>query len=71
MKIVKFEKGESKVTRKLISKFGESIYQCPEVRSIFIRVKFKDGSNLGFRRDEDEDNFDEIVRKELNKDKEE
>mgnify|MGYP000327270957 CR=1 FL=1 len=65
MKVVKFQKGEdSKVTRKIISKFGESIYHYPEVKSVFIKVCFKDGSNIGFRRDEEEDTFNEIMKEE-------
>jgi hypothetical protein len=62
MKIYKIQKGDSKVTRKLISKFGESIYHYPEVKSVFIRVNFKDGSTIGFKRDEEEDTFDELIR---------
>jgi hypothetical protein len=62
MKIYKIQKGDSKVTRKLISKFGESIYHYPEVKSVFIKVNFKDGSTLGFKRDEEEDTFDELLR---------
>ncbi|MDP2925099.1 MAG: hypothetical protein Q8N99_01880 [Nanoarchaeota archaeon] len=58
MKIFKVEKTrKSKVTRKIIANFGEAIYQCPEIRSVQLKVYFKDGSSLGFNRDEDEDDF--------------
>jgi hypothetical protein len=64
MKIYKLDKAKnSKVTRKLIANFGETIYDCPEIRSVFIRVSFKDGSNIGFRRDEDEDDFQDFFEK--------
>jgi hypothetical protein len=67
MKIVKLQKGDSKVSRKIISKFGESVYHYPDVKSVFIKINFKDGSNIGFKRDEEEDTFDEIVREEFGK----
>ena len=61
MKIAKITKEEEqKVSRKVISKFGEAIYHCPEVSSVFIKVNFKDGSSIGFRRDENEDDFDRL-----------
>ena len=64
MKILKVDKAKnSKVTRKLVANFGEAVYQCPEIKSVFIRVSFKDGSNIGFRRDEDEDDFQDFFEK--------
>ena len=64
MKIYKFDKTKnSTVDRKIISKFGEAIYSCPEIRSVFIKVSFKDGSSIGFKRDEDEDDFQDFFEK--------
>lgn len=63
MKIIKIEKGDSKVTRKLITKFGESVYHDDNIRGVMIKVFFKDGSSIGFRRDEDEDTLEEIFEK--------
>jgi len=61
MKIAKITKEEEqKVSRKVISKFGEAIYHCPEVSSVFIKINFKDGSSIGFRRDEGEDDFERL-----------
>jgi len=60
MKIAKITEDETKISRKLISKFGESIYHCPDVESVIIKVNFKDGSSIGFRRDECEDDFDRL-----------
>jgi len=62
MKIIKIEKFDSKVSRKLVSNFGKSIYSYPEVKSVFIKIKFKDGSSIGFSKDEDEDSFDEFLK---------
>lgn len=72
MKVFNFDKAKnSKVDRKIISNFGEAVYQCPEIRSVFIKVNFKDGSNIGFRRDEDEDEFQDFFDKIEEMDKEE
>ena len=67
MKVVKIPKGDSEVTRELITQFGESLYHYPEVKSVFVKVNFKDGSNVGFKRDEEEDTYDEIIREEFGK----
>jgi len=64
MKVYKFDKTKnSKVDRKIVSSFGEAVYGCPEIRSVFIKVNFKDGSNIGFKRDEDEDDFQDFFEK--------
>jgi len=64
MKIVKFQKEEikkTKIKREYISHMGERIYQDPEVRAVSIKIEFKDGSQLGFYRDEDEDAFEKLI----------
>jgi len=53
MKTIKLIGNEIKINREIISKFGETIYHCPE-------VNFKDGSSIGFEREEFED---EVERK--------
>lgn len=63
MKIVKLEKEDFKISRKMISQFGESVYGCPEVKSISIKINFKDGSTIGFRRDEEEDEIKEMIER--------
>ena len=63
MKVVKFEKEDSKINRKMVSQFGESIYSCPEVKSVLIKINFKDGSNIGFKRDEVEDEIKDIIER--------
>lgn len=65
MKIVKIkEKEGSRITRKLISNFGESIYYHPEIKSVFIKVNFENGSSISFKRDEIEDEW-EAIEKEI------
>jgi hypothetical protein len=72
MKVYKFDKTKnSKVDRKIVSSFGEAIYSCPEIRSVFIKVNFKDGSSIGFKRDEDEDDFQDFFEKLEERDNEE
>ena len=69
MKVYKFDKSKnSKIDRKIISSFGEVVYGCPEIKSVFIKVNFKDGSSIGFKRDEDEDDFQDFFEKLENKD---
>lgn len=63
MKIVKLEKEDSKISRKVISQFGENVYSCPDVKSVLIKINFKDGSTLGFRRDEYEDEIKDIIER--------
>lgn len=63
MKIVKFQKEDSKMSRKVISQFGESVYSCPDVKSVLIKINFKDGSTIGFRRDEDEDEIKDMIER--------
>jgi len=48
---------KSRLDRNIISTFGNSIYLCPEVESIRINVRFKDGSSIGFNKDEDLDDI--------------
>ena len=56
MKIVNVEHKESSwINKDVISSFGQKIYQCPEVDAVFIQVSFKDGSNIGFRKEDTDD----------------
>ncbi len=41
--------------RKLISIFGNAVFQCPETLSVAIIVNFKDGSSVGFEREKSEE----------------
>lgn len=58
MKRVEIDSVNSKVTREFISKIGHKIYQDSGVDGILIKVSFKDGSAIGFRKDEFEDDFE-------------
>ena len=65
MKIIRVKENDGgKITRKLISNFGESIYYHPEIKSVFIKVNFKNGSSISFKRDEIEDEW-EAIEKEI------
>jgi hypothetical protein len=70
MKIIKLDPVTSKVNRKLISTFGNSVYSCENVRTVFMKVNFKDGSAISFRRDEDEDRFQKALEELEEKEKE-
>ena len=61
MKIVKLKKdgGSSKISRKLVSSFGENIYHSPDIQAVSIKVEFKDGSTIGFYRDESLDKWED------------
>jgi hypothetical protein len=63
MKIVKLQKEDSKISRKVISQFGESVYGCTDVKSVLIKIHFKDGSTLGFKRDEEEDDIKDMIER--------
>jgi hypothetical protein len=60
MKIFK-EANKAKVTREIISKFGETVYRTPDVEKVFIKVSFNDGSAISFRREQLEDEFDNLM----------
>ncbi len=66
MKILKTDVKHSKVDRKLITGFGQTIYHASDVKSVFIRVDFIDGSSISYSRDEDDDEFGSVTDKELN-----
>jgi len=59
-KIIKLKPKGYSVSKELISKFGEMVYHAEGVESVCIEVDFKDGSNLGFRRDEGRDTVEGI-----------
>jgi len=66
MKTLKINQGANKVkiSREVISKFGEMIYHTKEVESINIKVNFKDGTIIGYKRHERKDDFDREMDKE-------
>ena len=49
---------KTKISREAISKFGEMVYHTDEVESIDIKINFKDGTIIGYRRHERKDDFD-------------
>jgi hypothetical protein len=61
MKSIKIAKKESEVDRQLITKFGEAVYSYSEVEAVFIRVEFKDGSSISYKRDESEDKIETLL----------
>ncbi len=61
MKILKTSVKHSKVDRKLISGFGQTVYHASDVKSVFIRVDFNDGSSMSYSRDEDDDEFNTVT----------
>ena len=58
MKTVKIDKQSSRVNRKVLANFGEAIYHCEDVESVLMKVNFKDGTSISFKRDEDDDDFE-------------
>ena len=55
MKALKFKENQPKITREIVKTFGETVFHTGDVSSIMISIEFKDGSALGFRK-EDRDN---------------
>ncbi|MEI6058949.1 MAG: hypothetical protein WCP89_04225, partial [archaeon] len=64
MKTLKTNKKESKVTRELITAFGERIYHQDEVKETRMMVRFKDGSSIEYHRAETKD-LREKIEKEI------
>ena len=64
MKRVEIDNVSSKVTREFIAKMGHKIYQDSGVDGVLIKVSFKDGSAIGFRKDEYEDDFENLFEEE-------
>lgn len=64
MKKIKLEtekKSKYQLDRHLISKLGNSLYLNPNVESVIMHIHFKDGSSIGFKKDEEEDEFEDII----------
>ncbi len=64
MKIIKLNKSEQKIDRQLITSFGDAIYNKDGVESIEIKINFKDGSNIGYKRHEIKDRIDKEMEEE-------
>lgn len=66
MKTLKLNKveGKTKISREVISKFGEMVYHVDDVESIDIKINFKDGTIVGYKRHERKDDFDRMVDEE-------
>lgn len=64
MKTLRLSKRDIKIDRQVVRKFGEAVYQVEDVESVSIKVDFKDGSTLGFKRHERQDNFDRAMEEE-------
>lgn len=60
---------QSKIDRKIISNLGNSIYNCLDVSLVQIKIKFRDGSNIGFFRSEEDDTVEELLGKVTEKEK--
>ena len=58
MKVFKINKEKGKITRELISAMGHRIYQHEDIKGIKIKAIFKDGSEIGFFKDENKDDFE-------------
>jgi hypothetical protein len=71
-KILRIAKEEmpknSKISREVLAKFGETIYNFEEVRAIRMEVLFKDNRSITFNRSKMSDTFE--VRKEKEEEEE-
>ncbi len=64
MKTLKLMRNNVKIDRQVVKKFGEAVYHTSDVESVSIKVDFKDGSTLGFKRHERQDEFDRSMEAE-------
>ncbi|MBS3066470.1 hypothetical protein J4205_01480 [Candidatus Pacearchaeota archaeon] len=62
MKVFKLLPEKGKITRETLSHLGNWIYQSDEVREVVVKVKFKDGVEMGFKKNEAEDELLEFLR---------
>jgi hypothetical protein len=62
MKTLKLNEKTSKIDREAIAKIGKAIYQFQDIEFVFIKVKFKDGSSIGFKREELDDEVENMMR---------
>ena len=66
-KILKFEKPKSKdertikISREMITQFGEYIYSSEEVKEVRMGVVFKDNSAISFKRTEEDDTMEKVT----------
>lgn len=52
-----------KLDNKLIAKVGKVLYNFDQAKEVLIRVRLKDGTSIAYRRDEDEDRFENMKRR--------
>lgn len=64
MKVFKVFPEKEKINRDTLANLGNWIYQKDEVKEVVIKVKFKDGVEMGFKRNEAEDELLEFLREE-------
>ena len=51
------------LTRELICKIGETLYQSKDVESVSLFIDFKDGSGITFRRCEVQEDIKDKIKK--------
>jgi len=64
MKVLKILPEKGNITREVLSNLGSWIYQKDEVREVLIKIKFKDGVEMGFKKNEAEDELLEFLKEE-------
>jgi len=55
MKTINLNDETIQINREIVSKIGEIFYRSSGVESVLIKIDFKDGSYIGFNREELED----------------
>jgi len=49
------------LTREAIAKIGQSLYLSDDIKAVKIRINFKDGSAIGFKRSEEQDTMEDFI----------
>ena len=66
VKNIKFNESKPELDRKTIARVGNSLYHLKEVKSVFIKVKFNDGSAISLKRNEISDEIDNFIEERNN-----
>jgi len=60
MKTVRFGRVEKRIIRENIARLGETVYHSSDVKSVMINIEFEDGSSIGFHREEDDEENNQL-----------
>ena len=63
MKTLEINENENKINPSVIEKIGSSLYQEDNVYEVVVQVKLKNGVTINYKRNEEDDEFQELKKR--------